>query len=127
MTFSYELAPLMLANDDLSMFSVVLKDPRNADQELIAINRDNIASRVVGSESAAPSMVRKVGFGGRDWSLAYYAKTNAVVRAQQTAAIVAAIGLALTGIVCGLFGYVAYNNLRLSREIAGADRLRARG
>jgi len=30
---------------------------------------------------------------------------------------VAAIGLALTGIVCGLFGYVAYNNLRLSREI----------
>jgi len=24
---------------------------------------------------------------------------------------------ALTGIICGLFGYVAYNNLRLSREI----------
>ena len=38
-------------------------------------------------------------------------------RAQQTAAIVAAIGFALTAIVCGLFGYVAYNNLRLSREI----------
>ena len=116
-TFSYELAPLMLANDDLSLFSVVLKDPRNADQELIALTRDNFASRVVGSESAVPSMVRKVAFGGRDWSLAYYAKTNAVMRARQTAAIVAAIGLALTGIVCGLFGYVAYNNLRLSREI----------
>ena len=28
-TFSYELAPLMLTNDDLSLFSVVLKDPRN--------------------------------------------------------------------------------------------------
>lgn len=116
-TFSYELAPLMLFNDDLSLFSVVLKDPRNADQELIAISRDSIASRVIGSESAAPSMVRKVSFGGRDWSLAYYAKTNAVMRARQTAAIAAAIGLALTGIVCGLFGYVAYNNLRLSREI----------
>jgi two-component sensor histidine kinase len=38
-------------------------------------------------------------------------------RALQTAVIVAAIGLALTAIVCGLFGYVAYNNLRLSREI----------
>ena len=62
-------------------------------------------------------MVRTVTFGGRDWSLGYYAKTNAANRAQQTAAIVAAIGLALTGIVCGLFGYVAYNNLRLSREI----------
>ena len=35
-TFSYELAPLMLANDDLSLFSVVLKDPRSADGELIA-------------------------------------------------------------------------------------------
>jgi two-component sensor histidine kinase len=116
-TFSYELAPLMLANDDLSLFSVVLKDPRSADQELIALNRDNIASRSVGSQSAAPAIIRKISFGGRDWSLAYYANTNAVVRAQQTAAIVAAIGLALTGIVCGLFGYVAYNNLRLSREI----------
>ena len=62
-------------------------------------------------------MVRTVTFGGRDWSLGYYAKTSAVARAQQTAVIVAAIGLALTGIVCGLFGYVAYNNLRLSREI----------
>jgi two-component sensor histidine kinase len=116
-TFSYELAPLMLANDDLSLFSVVLKDPRRADQELVALDRDNITSRLVGSESAAPSMIRKIGFGGRDWSLAYYAKNNAVMRARQTAAIVAAIGLALTGIVCGLFGYVAYNNLRLSREI----------
>ena len=27
-TFSYELAPLMLTNDDRSLFSVVLKDPR---------------------------------------------------------------------------------------------------
>jgi two-component sensor histidine kinase len=62
-------------------------------------------------------VVRTVTFGGRDWSLGYYAKNNAIQRAQQTAIVVAAIGLALTGIVCGLFGYVAYNNLRLSREI----------
>ena len=56
-------------------------------------------------------------FGNRDWSLSYYAKVNAPKRAQQAAAIAGTIGLALTGIVCGLFGYVAYNNLRLSREI----------
>jgi two-component sensor histidine kinase len=62
-------------------------------------------------------MVRTVAFAGHDWTLGYYAKTNTALRAQQTAAMVAAIGLALTGIVCGLFGYVAYNNLRLSREI----------
>ena len=116
-TFSYELAPLMLTNDDRSLFSVVLKDPRRASEELIATDGDSVTSRAVTPQSPAPSMVRTVSFGGRDWSLAYYAKTNAVKRAQQTAAIVAAIGLALTGIVCGLFGYVAYSNLRLSREI----------
>jgi two-component sensor histidine kinase len=116
-TFSYELAPLMLANDDLSLFSVVLKDPRDANRELIANDQSIVTSRTITQEGPPPSMMRAVTFGGRDWSLGYYAKTNAAIRAQQTAAVVAAIGLALTGIVCGLFGYVAYNNLRLSREI----------
>jgi two-component sensor histidine kinase len=116
-TFSYELAPLMLANDDLSLFAVVLKDPSNADGELIANDRGVVTSRTVTPEEPAPSSIRTATFGGRDWKLAYYAKTNSVMRAQQTAAIVGAIGLALTGIICGLFGYVAYNNLRLSREI----------
>jgi two-component sensor histidine kinase len=116
-TFSYELAPLMLTNDDLSLFSVALRDPRSEDGELVASDRGVVSSRRVASDAPAPSAVRTVTFGNRDWSLAYYAKTNAARRAEQTAAIVGAIGLALTGIVCGLFGYVAYNNLRLSREI----------
>ena len=116
-TFSYELAPLMLANDDLSLFSVVLKDPRDPNSELIANDRGVVTTRTLTQEMPPPSIIRTVTFGGRDWSLGYYAKTNAAIRAQQTAAVVAAIGLALTGIVCGLFGYVAYNNLRLSREI----------
>jgi two-component sensor histidine kinase len=116
-TFSYELAPLMLANDDLSLFSVVLKDPRDPNRELVANDRGVVTTRTITQEMPPPSIIRTVTFGGRDWSLGYYAKTNAAIRAQQTAAVVAAIGLALTGIVCGLFGYVAYNNLRLSREI----------
>jgi two-component sensor histidine kinase len=116
-TFSYELAPLMLTNDDLSLFSVAVKDPRADDSELIANDRGVVSSRKIVLEGSAPSAVRAVNFGNRDWSLVYYAKTNAAKRAKQTAAIVGAIGLALTGIVCGLFGYVAYNNLRLSREI----------
>ena len=116
-TFSYELAPLMLTNDDRSLFSVVLKDPRDANDEFIANDQGAVTSQTVKTGSPAPSMMRTVTFGGHDWSLGYYAKTNAVVRAQQTSVIVAAIGLALTGIICGLFGYVAYNNLRLSREI----------
>jgi two-component sensor histidine kinase len=112
--FSYELAPLMLANDDLSLFSVALKDPRAEDTELIADYR-GVVSRTAGYQ--VPAVMRTVTFGGRDWTLSYYAKSNALQRARQTAAIVAAIGFALTAIVCGLFGYVAYNNLRLSREI----------
>jgi two-component sensor histidine kinase len=116
-TFSYELAPLMLVNDDRSLFSVVLKDPRDANDEFVANDQGAVTLQSVKLDGPAPSMVRTVTFGGRDWSLGYYAKTSAIARAQQTAVIVAAIGLALTGIVCGLFGYVAYNNLRLSREI----------
>jgi two-component sensor histidine kinase len=116
-TFSYELAPLMLTNDDLSLFSVVLKDPRRQDGELIANDRGVVTSRTANRQGPSPSVTRTVTFGSRDWTLVYYAKTNATTRARRTATIVAAIGLALTAIVCGLFGYVAYNNLRLSREI----------
>ncbi len=112
--FSYELAPLMLANDDLSLFSVALRDPRAEDTELIADYRGVIPRT---ASYQVPAVTRTVAFGGRDWTLSYYAKSNALQRARQTAAIIAAIGFALTAIVCGLFGYVAYNNLRLSREI----------
>jgi two-component sensor histidine kinase len=107
----------MLTNDDLSLFSVALKDPRNADDELVANDQGVVSARKAATDGSAPSATRTVSFGNRDWSLAYYAKTNAVRRAEQTAAIVGAIGLALTGVVCGLFGYVASNNLRMSREI----------
>ena len=116
-TFSYELAPLMLANDDLSLFSVALKDPDTDNGELVANDQGLVVSRTANPQTTASAVTRTVAFGGRDWSLTYYAKTDATLRARQTAAIVAAIGLALTAIVCGLFGYVAYNNLRLSREI----------
>jgi two-component sensor histidine kinase len=116
-TFSYELSSLMLTNDDLSLFSVALKDPRNADDELVANDQGVVSARKADTDGSAPPATRTVSFGNRDWSLAYYAKTNAVRRAEQTAAIVGAIGLALTGVVCGLFGYVASNNLRMSREI----------
>ena len=116
-TFAYELAPLMLANDDFSLFSVALKDPRTPGGELIANNQGVVASRLSVPDGPAPSAMRTVTFGNRDWFLSYYAKTNVTRHAEQTAAMVGAIGLALTSIICGLFGYVAYNNLRLSREI----------
>ena len=116
-TFSYELGSLMLTNEDRSLFSVALKDPRRANGELIANDQGVVKLQAVEPEGPVPSATRTVTFGNRDWSLGYYAKTNTVRRSEQAAAIAAVIGLALTEIVCGLFGYVAYNNLRLSREI----------
>src|SRR5205807_8267083 len=77
-TFSYELAPLMLANDDRSLFSVVLKDPRDSNDEFVASEQDAVTLRPVKVDGPPPSMVRTVTFGGRDWSLGYYAKTNAL-------------------------------------------------
>nr|WP_249812878.1 HWE histidine kinase domain-containing protein [Bradyrhizobium sp. 141] len=116
-TFSYELASLMLTNDDMSLFSVALRDPRKEGGELIANDQGVVSTRRAAVDGPAPSATRTVSFGGRDWQLGYYAKTNSARRAEQTAIIVAAIGFAITAMVCGLFGYVAYNNLRLSREI----------
>ncbi|MCG6205068.1 CHASE domain-containing protein [Rhodopseudomonas sp. HC1] len=116
-TFSYDLSALMLTNDDMSMFSVVLKDPRQPDVELVADDRGKVSERTVGRDREPPTIVRTVTFGDRDWSLAYYAKVSPYVRAQQVAAIVAATGLALTFIICGLFGYVSNSNVRLRREI----------
>jgi two-component sensor histidine kinase len=116
-TFSYELASLMLTNDDLSLFSVALKDPRTSSDEFVANDQGVVSTRQTASDAPAPSATRTVSFGARDWQLNYYAKTNSARRAEQTAVIVAAIGFAITAMVCGLFGYVAYNNLRLSREI----------
>ena len=56
-TFAYELAPLMLANDDLSLFSVALKDPRGEDSELVASDSGIVTSRHVRSDASAPSAV----------------------------------------------------------------------
>lgn len=117
LTISYRLAPLMLANDELSLFSVALRDPRNASDNLTADTDGNVISVPLQLDADNPPLLRVVSFGARDWTLIYYAKTNAATRAQEIAGIVMLIGAALTLIFCGLFGYVSYNNIRLSREI----------
>ena len=60
-TFSYDLASLMLTNDDLSLFSVVLKDPRDPDSELIADHQGVVTSRPASSQG-----VRAVDAANRD-------------------------------------------------------------
>ncbi|WPO43711.1 CHASE domain-containing protein [Tardiphaga sp. 42S5] len=116
-SFSYELGPLMLANDEMSLFSVALKDPRVADGEIVADDDGRVTARPLVANGPALAVLRTVSFGGRDWSLGYYPKINTELRAQRTAIIVGGFGLALTAIVCGLFGYVSYANLRLRREV----------
>src|SRR5260370_2071745 len=75
-TFSYELAPLMLANDDFSLFSVVLKDPRSANGKLIANDQGIVTSRTASLAWPPPSLTRTLTFGGPFWSLAYYPHTT---------------------------------------------------
>jgi two-component sensor histidine kinase len=116
-SFSYELGPLMLTNDEMSLFDVALKDPRVPDGELVADDNGSVTARALVPNGPVLTVLRTVTFGGRDWSLGYYPKINTELRAQRTAIIVGGVGMALTAIVCGLFGYVSYSNLRLRREV----------
>jgi two-component sensor histidine kinase len=112
-TFSYRLAPLMLGHDDGAPFNVVLRDPRSTHGEYI-----NEAGQLAPlMEGASVQSVKAVSFGGRQWTLDYTARRDPTVRGFSLAMVVATIGFSLTSIICGLFGYVAFNNLRLSREI----------
>ncbi len=125
-TFSYLLGPLMLGNEEPSPFTVTLRDPRDDLKEFVADNRNHVGASAFAPVRANPAVSQGVTFGGRDFVLSYYAKVDPTARAQSLAAIVMIVGVALTSILCGLFGYVAYNNLRLSREIEARISFEAR-
>lgn len=114
-TTSYRLS-LMLRNDDLSLFSVALRDPRTNGGELVLDNDGEVVTAAARPEENRPE-VRKILFGGRQWALDYYPKTDTMQRALNHALVAGLIGLAVTVVLCSLFGYVSYNNVRLSREI----------
>jgi two-component sensor histidine kinase len=115
-TTSYRLSTLMLANDEFSLFGVALKDPRPDGGELVADGNGDVNTVPARPESDRAA-VRKLSFGGKIWTLDYYAKVDTTARAQNLAIITAVIGAAVTSVICALFGYVAYNNVRLSSEI----------
>ena len=125
-TFSYRLASLMLGNDDPSLFSVTLRDPRNEQLEYSVDRTGHVGSPTAVLTRGTAPLLQGVTFGGRDFALSYYAKVDPTARAQSLAAIVMIVGIALTSILCGLFGYVAYNNIRLSREIEARISFEAR-
>jgi len=117
MTISYKLLPLMLTSDEAAPFAVALRDPRNASNNLKADENNEVADTPLQLSSENPPLLRIVNFGEREWTLIYFPKTSSIARAQEIATIVLAIGMAITAVLCGLFGYVSYNNIRLSREI----------
>lgn len=125
-SFSYRLGPLMLSNDEPSLFDVTLRDPRDESMEFSASRNGIVGPPVAVPARASNALLQGVNFGGRDFVLSYYAKVDPTARAQSLAAIVLIVGIALTSILCGLFGYVAYNNLRLSREIEARISFEAR-
>ena len=114
-TTSYRLS-LMLENDDLALFSVALRDPRPNGGELVLTDDGDVVTATARPDGHSPE-VRKILFGGRQWVLDYYAKTDTMQRAINHALVAGLIGLAITTVLCSLFGYVSYNNVRLSREI----------
>jgi two-component sensor histidine kinase len=116
-SFSYELGSLMLANDEMSLFSVALKDPRVPDGEIVADDDGSVRARPLVANGPSLAILRTVSFGGRDWSLGYYPKMDTDLRARRTAMFVGGLGLALTAIICGMFAYVSYSNIRLRREV----------
>ncbi len=116
-TISYLLGPLILANDDISLFTVALRDPRDKSGK-IELSLDGQGGVTDSAQPhAGSSIVRHVSFGGREWTLNYYTKADPAGHAQELALTVGAVGLVLTAILCSMFGYVSYNNIRLSREI----------
>jgi two-component sensor histidine kinase len=125
-SFSYRLGPLMLGNDEPSLFNVTLRDPRDESREFSADRNGIVGPPTPVQVRATNPLLQGVTFGGRDFVLSYYAKVDPTARAQSLAAIVMIVGIALTSILCGLFGYVAYNNLRLSREIEARISFEAR-
>lgn len=116
-SISYRLAPLMLPNDGAAPFTVSLIDPGNPSQELRADAEGKVTTAPIRQPEGVQGWARTVIFGGGDWTLTYYPKTEPSIRARDIAGIVALIGIALTSIVCGLLGYVVHSNLRLTREI----------
>lgn len=117
LTFSYRIAPLMLSNDDTTPFDVVLEDPRNPMKDLKATDGGVLETVAPQEDPAVHPITRTVSLSGKPFILHYNARTNVEAHALQLAATVAAIGLLLTCLICGLFGYVVSNNIKLSREI----------
>jgi two-component sensor histidine kinase len=119
-SFVYRLDQLLAHAGDAYPFVITFADPESADgRPLFSVAPDGTRHANISSDPAHDPDVRarNLHFGSRQWTVYYQPTSDLGYRALLLAANAAAIGLALTSIIVGLFGYVVHNNLRLSTEI----------
>ncbi|MBV8744911.1 MAG: CHASE domain-containing protein [Xanthobacteraceae bacterium] len=119
-SFAYQLNQLLTHVGEDYPFIISFADPQNLEgQPMFSLAPDGTLVRNAERDPAhdADVRVRKLHFGTRQWTVYYEPIQEPGYRALLLGVNAAAIGLALTSIIVGLFGYVVHNNLRLSNEV----------
>jgi two-component sensor histidine kinase len=115
-TFAYRLDHTVVQPGETLPFSIALADQRAGSAGPL-LRLDSQGSPAMATAGAAEPYTRDLQFGTRNWVLQYQPVSEPGRRARAMAINAAAIGLALTCILVGLFGYVVHNNIRLNREV----------
>jgi two-component sensor histidine kinase len=119
-SFAYRLDHLLAYVGAPYPLIVTFADPDSADgRPMLSVVPDDRQNAVTHADPARDpnARIRNLHFGTRQWTVYYQPARDPGYRALLLAANAAAIGLALTSIIVGLFGYVVHNNLRLSNEV----------
>ncbi len=119
-SFAYQLNQLLTHVGEDYPFIISFADPQNPEgRPMFSLAPDGMLVRnAVRDPAHDPDVrVRKLHFGTRQWTVYYEPTQEPGYRALLLGANAAAIGLALTSIIVGLFGYVVHNNLRLTNEV----------
>ena len=118
--FVYRLDQLLAYLGDPYPLIVTFADPASADgRPLFSIAPQGALHAGLSKDPVQDpnARTRTLQFANRQWTVYYQPTRDPGYRALLFGANAAAIGLALTSIIVGLFGYVVHNNVRLSREV----------
>jgi two-component sensor histidine kinase len=118
--FVYRLDQLLAYIGDPYPLVVTFADPGSADgHPLFSIAPQGALHPGISRDPVHDSnaRTRTLQFANRQWTVYYQPTRDLGYRALLFGANAAAIGLALTSMIVGLFGYVVHNNVRLSREV----------
>jgi two-component sensor histidine kinase len=119
-SFAYRLDQLLAHAGDAYPLIITLADPDGADgRPLFSVAPAGTPPAGARADPRQDPEVRArhLHLGTRQWTVYYQPIRDPRYRALLLAANAAAIGLALTSIIVGLFGYVVHNNLRLTGEV----------